>query len=124
MKTTTKRRLTTFALLLFACTALACGGFAYYAYSDLDPVQMPLQFSLKAGSSLKSSAQQMVEAGMLKEPALFVILGRLLGKAASIKAGNYEVEKSQKATIPRMSSPSSRAGPSGGCARRSTSIPP
>ncbi|OFZ92312.1 MAG: aminodeoxychorismate lyase [Betaproteobacteria bacterium RIFCSPLOWO2_12_FULL_62_58] len=93
MKKSIKRRLRQFALLLFACAVLAFGWLAYYAYSDLKPAQTPQQFSLKAGSSLKSAAQQMVEVGMLEEPALFVILARLLGKAASIKAGNYEVDR-------------------------------
>lgn len=93
MKKSIKRRLRQFALLLFACAVLAFGWLAYYAYSDLKPAQTPQQFSLKAGSSLKSATQQMVEVGMLEEPALFVILARLLGKAASIKAGNYEVDR-------------------------------
>ena len=93
MKKSIKRRLRQFALLLIACAVLAFGWLAYYAYSDLKPAQTPQQFSLKAGSSLKSATQQMVEVGMLEEPALFVILARLLGKAASIKAGNYEVDR-------------------------------
>lgn len=93
MKKSIKRRLMQFALLLFACAAVVVGAFGYYANTALEPAQMPLQFSLKAGSSLKSAAQQMVEVGMLEERALFVILARLLGKAASIKAGNYEVDR-------------------------------
>lgn len=93
MKKSIERRLLQFALLLLVCAALAFGWFAYYAYSDLKPAQAPQQFSLKAGSSLKSAAQQMADAGMLGEPALFVILARLLGKATSIKAGNYEVDR-------------------------------
>ena len=93
MKKTTKRRLLQSALLLFACAAVVVGALGYYANTALEPAQMPLQFSLKAGSSLKSAAQQMVDAGMLAEPALFVILTRLLGKTASIKAGNYEVDR-------------------------------
>lgn len=93
MKKSIKRRLLQFVLLLFACAALAFGWFAYYARSDLKPARTPQQFSLKAGSSLKSAAQQMADTGMLEEPALFVILARLLGKAASIKAGNYEVDR-------------------------------
>jgi UPF0755 protein len=52
-----------------------------------------LQFSLKAGSSLKSAAQQMANAGVLDAPTRFVVLARLMGEAGNIKAGNYEVEK-------------------------------
>jgi UPF0755 protein len=93
MKKSIRQRLLQFVLLLFACAALALGGLAYYAYSDLKPARTPQQFSLKAGSSLKSAAQQMADAGTLEAPALFVILARLLGKATSIKAGNYEVDR-------------------------------
>lgn len=93
MKKSIERPLLQFALLVLVCAALAFGWFAYYAYSDLKPAQAPQQFSLKAGSSLKSAAQQMADAGMLGEPALFVIFARLLGKATSIKAGNYEVNR-------------------------------
>lgn len=93
MKKSIKRRLMRFALLLFACAAVVVGALGYYANTEIEPAQMPLQFSLKAGSSLKSVAQQMAEVGMLEERALFVILARLLGKATSIKAGNYEVDR-------------------------------
>ncbi len=92
MRKMIKRRLMQLALLLFACVAAALGWLAYYANSALKPVQTPLQFSLSAGSSLRSAAQQMTAAGMLDEPGPFIVLARLLGKAGNIKAGNYEVE--------------------------------
>lgn len=63
-----------------------------YAYTEIKPAQLPLPFSLKAGSSLKSAAQQMADAGVLNQPAQFVILARLLGEAGRIKAGEYEIE--------------------------------
>lgn len=78
------------AVLVFA--GLAGGGLLYYATSKLPGGPQPLQFSLKAGSSLKSAAQQMAEAGVLHRPEAFVILARVLGEAAHIKAGNYEVD--------------------------------
>lgn len=93
MKKATKRWLWFLAMLPLACGAVAAGWFAYYAYRPLQPAQTPLQFSLKAGSSLKSAAQQMANAGVLDDPAQFVMLARLMGEAGNIKAGNYEVEK-------------------------------
>lgn len=92
MRKTIKRRLLQLALLGVASAAAAFGWLAYYANSALKPVQTPLQFSLSAGSSLRSAAQQMAAAGMLDEPGPFIVLARLLGKAGNIKAGNYEVE--------------------------------
>lgn len=92
MKKTISHRLLRLALVLVACAAAALGWLGYYANSVVSPAQTPLQFSLKAGSSLRSAAQQMVDAGLLGEPARFVLLARLLGEAGNIKAGNYEVE--------------------------------
>jgi UPF0755 protein len=93
MKKATKRWLWFLVMLPLACSAVAVGWLAYYAYRPLQPAQTPLQFSLKAGSSLKSAAQQMANAGVLDDPAQFVMLARLMGEAGNIKAGNYEVEK-------------------------------
>lgn len=92
MRKTIKRRLLQLALLVVACAAAAFGWLAYYANSPVKPAQTPLQFSLSAGSSLRSAAQQMTAAGLLDEPGPFVVLARLLGQAGNIKAGNYEVE--------------------------------
>ena len=35
----------------------------------------------------------MAEAGVLQRPALFVLLGRLMGKETNLKAGFYELDK-------------------------------
>lgn len=64
-----------------------------YPLHDLPLKSSPLQFSIKSGSSLRSAAQQMVEAGVLRSALPFEILTRLLGEPTNIKAGNYEVEK-------------------------------
>lgn len=70
--------------------SLAAGALFYYARSPLPIGAAPAQFSLKSGSSLKSAARQMAEAGVLHRPAAFVLLGRILGHADKIKAGSYE----------------------------------
>lgn len=93
MKKTTKRWLWAVVVLPCAGLVLAAAAMAFYAYSPLNPVQSPLQFSLKKGSSLRGAAQQMADAGVLAKPIVFVFFARLMGKAASIKAGNYEVER-------------------------------
>lgn len=79
--------------LLGAVGSLAfCGAFAYYANSDM-AAQVPLQFSLKAGSGLRGAANQMERAGVLRHPDLFVVMGRLLGEAGNIKPGIYDVDE-------------------------------
>lgn len=92
MKKTTKRGLN-LLLIIAAGIFAAAAWFALCAYTEFRPAQLPLQFDLKTGSSLKSAAQQMADAGVLDNATQFVILARLLGAAGKIKAGNYEVNR-------------------------------
>lgn len=78
--------------LLFIVIVVA-GLTGFYALRPLQPAQLPYEFSLKQGSSLKSAAHQMKQAGVLPNDWLFVLLARGLGKAAQIKPGNYQVEE-------------------------------
>jgi len=78
--------------LCFTGVVAFCGVFAYYATSELATGPLPLQFSLKAGSGLRSAASQMERAGVLRHSDLFVIMGRLLGEAGNIKPGIYEID--------------------------------
>ena len=96
MKKTIKHRLPQFALLLFACAALALGWLAYYAYSDLKPAQTPLQFSLTAGSSLKSAAQDRKIASASAE-----MIG--IGKKPSFRRWLAEVQTLQDAGVTQTS---------------------
>ena len=77
--------------LLFLLLIVA-GLFAYYAKSPIPLERTPFEFSLKQGSSLKSAAHQIQQAGGLNNEWLFVLLARGLGKAAQIKPGNYQLE--------------------------------
>jgi UPF0755 protein len=52
-----------------------------------------MQFTISAGSTLRSASQQMVEAGVLSSALPFEILTRLFGNPKNIKAGNYEIDK-------------------------------
>ena len=63
---------------------------AGYGWLDMQHAT-PLQFSLKQGSSLRSAARQMHEAGVLKTPGQFELLARLSGHATRVQAGNYEI---------------------------------
>jgi UPF0755 protein len=77
--------------LLFLLFVVA-GLFAYYANSPIPLERTPFEFSLKQGSSLKSAARQIQQAGGLNNEWLFVLLARSLGKAGQIKPGNYQLE--------------------------------
>lgn len=77
--------------LLFLLLIVA-GLFTYYARSPIPLERTPFEFSLKQGSSLKSAARQIQQAGGLNNEWLFVLLGRTLGMAKQIKPGNYQLE--------------------------------
>ena len=81
-----------FSLLLFLCIVLA----AWMLYFSTTPMPMraeSTEIDLKAGSSLRSVGQQLVDQGVLNEPWSFVLMVRLLGAAGSVKAGNYLIER-------------------------------
>ena len=78
-------------LVLFLAALLA-GDLGYYATRPLPLPALPFEFSLKQGSSLKGAAHQLQQEGALLNERMFVLLARLLGKSAQIKAGNYELE--------------------------------
>ncbi|HXV11468.1 MAG TPA: endolytic transglycosylase MltG [Burkholderiales bacterium] len=85
-----------FLIVALGAVVIGAGAFAgilyYYARSALPVKDAPAQFSLRAGSSLKSAARQMAEAGLLHHPAAFVLLGRIFDRAGAIKAGSYEFQ--------------------------------
>ncbi len=79
------------ALLVLCLALLAAAGMGWFAFSPLRFALDPADFSIKAGSSLKSATRQIVESGIELSPWRFNLLGRVLGRSGSIKAGSYEV---------------------------------
>ena len=65
----------------------------YFASMPLPMRAASAEIDLKAGSSLRSVGQQLVDQGVLREPWSFVLLVRALGAASNIKAGNYLIER-------------------------------
>jgi len=79
-------------LLLASLVLLVAGAWLYfYSTTPLEARTTTEDVSLKAGSSLRSVGQQLVQQGVLQEPWSFEILVRLFGKAGDIKAGNYQI---------------------------------
>lgn len=72
---------------------LGCGAwFGYHLTAPLNFPRASVEFDVNKGSSLRSAARQMEGAGILRDAWSFVLAARLLGKAGSIKAGNYVFE--------------------------------
>ena len=79
-------------LVLIIIVALI-GAAGYLVTRPLAQIVVPFDFSLQPGSSLKSAALQMQQAGLLKDAQIFTLLGRSLGKSGQIKPGNYQLTK-------------------------------
>lgn len=69
---------------------LFTGWVAYRVNSPVPFPSLPYEFSIKPGSSLKSVANQLADAGILHDAWSFILLSRLMGVASSLKAGDYE----------------------------------
>lgn len=75
------------ALALF-CTA----AFVFWAQQPILSGSAPLPFSIRAGSGVSSSVQQMSDAGLPLNGTLFELLVRVSRQGSRLKAGNYELK--------------------------------
>lgn len=79
--------------LLLLAGILATAWLGYYTLTPMQVRGLPAEFSIHPGSTLRSVAQQLNQQGLLEHPYAFVALGRLLGKAGTVKAGSYSMER-------------------------------
>lgn len=72
------------------------GTWAFFQWSDTPlEVEQTIDFTIKTGSNVRSTARQLVDAGVPIHPYLFEALARISGKAASLKAGSFELAKQE-----------------------------
>ena len=76
-------------LLALLGAILLVAWMVYFASAPIKLAASTVEVDLKAGSSLRGVAEQLVDQGILQEPWSFVLLVRALGKASEVKAGNY-----------------------------------
>lgn len=90
------RRSVATLFLLFAMVALGFAGWlALYAQEPVSSATFPVRFAVERGMSLSQASQRMAEAGVLRHPLAFSVLGRALGRAGGIKAGTYIVDSAR-----------------------------
>jgi UPF0755 protein len=80
--------------LLAAASAVAISLAVWLAWYAVRPIPLhapSVDFSIRPGSGLRQAAREAMEQGVELDVERFVILGRLLGRATSIKAGSYEI---------------------------------
>lgn len=80
------------AALIFVLL-LGSGWLAWYAQTPAAEARLPVEFSIAPGSNLRKAAQDFEAMGLIRHPAAFVALGRLLGQAGKIKAGSYMLDR-------------------------------
>ncbi len=78
--------------LVVLLALLATAGLGYYVTRPLLLPATPFIFDLKQGSSLKSTARELQQAGLLEQDWPFALMARLFGKSTQLKAGNYALE--------------------------------
>jgi UPF0755 protein len=88
------RTLKRLILLVLVGVILFAGWFAYQVNKPVRLPAVPYEFSIEPGSSLKSVAKQLADAGVLHDVWSFVLLSRAMGLASSLKAGDYEIAES------------------------------
>ncbi|HEX7605990.1 MAG TPA: endolytic transglycosylase MltG, partial [Usitatibacter sp.] len=78
---------------LVLVVALAAGWIYHFARTPVALPAVPYEFTVHPGSGLKAVSRQLAGDGVFIEGETFWILGRLLGKARSIQAGIYRLDK-------------------------------
>jgi UPF0755 protein len=82
-----------FLAAIIALAVFVSAMLAYWAHRPiLATGEPPIEFAIKPGSSVRSSADQIAEAGVPLNPTLFHLLARFSGKGTRLKAGNYELK--------------------------------
>ncbi len=79
-------------MALLGAAAIAAAGLYEYATHEVPLASAPVPYDLKFGANLRTVARELAAMGVVRQPLLFEILGRLRGDAPNIKAGNYEFE--------------------------------
>ena len=77
---------------MLLAAAAAAAWLAWFAHRPVALPSVPYQFTVRAGSSLKTVARELAAGGLFAEGESFWILGRTLGRAGAIRAGTYRLD--------------------------------
>lgn len=87
------RVLRNFVLCGFASAVAFSGWFIWLGVSRLQLRADSVEFSIVAGSALRSATRQIAESGVPLSEFHFNLMARIAGKGTRIKAGSYEVSQ-------------------------------
>jgi UPF0755 protein len=90
------RKLLRIVAVLFILGALVAGGFTWWSYdwlhTQLATIPAPAVYEVTRGATLRSVARDLQQRGIVDRPRTWVIAARLMRKAGSLKAGEYELQ--------------------------------
>jgi UPF0755 protein len=72
---------------------IAAGGLAWYATQPLHYEPLPRTINVEPGTHLRSLSSLLEREGIIGNARVFWLLGRLLGKAGTLKVGVYTLDK-------------------------------
>src|SRR2546427_11670417 len=79
------------SLLLASAAVLGfCGWILGFALSPIELAAPTVEFSIRAGSTLRGATRQVTEAGLSMPEWKFVLLARANGASTGVKAGSYQ----------------------------------
>jgi UPF0755 protein len=79
--------------LIVLLAIVAATAFVFWAQQPVLPAGQPkIEFTIAPGSSLKSSMQQIADAGAPVNPFMMMVLAQLTGNSTKMKAGTYELK--------------------------------
>jgi len=81
------------SLLAALCLIAAIAALAWFAFRPLSLAAGQVDFTVERGATMRGAARTIRQAGVDIQPEMLAVLARLTGKATSIKAGSYEVER-------------------------------
>lgn len=82
--------------VLLVCLAIVGAGawFVQFAFTSVAIPAQSRDFNVEQGVSLRAVSENFANAGLVSDGPRFLLLARLLGKAADVKAGSYSVGES------------------------------
>jgi UPF0755 protein len=84
-------RLKIFVLIVAAAGIGFCGWMLWFALNPVELSAPSVDFSIRAGSSLRSATRQIIDAGVPVDAWQFRLLARVNGVHGTIKAGSYQL---------------------------------
>jgi UPF0755 protein len=89
------RKLLRIIALVIVLGVVGVGAFAWWSYdwlhSRLVSIAAPVVYEVPRGATLRSVARELHRRGVLDRPEVWVVAGRLMGKAGVLKAGEYQL---------------------------------